>query len=324
MGVGAASDKEYPRKLSDIVIRDPFVLVYDGKYYMYGTGASGRGYGCFVSPDLINWSEPVTVFERPEGFDGIKDFWAPECHFYKGSFYLFATYYSSESGKRGTAIFSSESPLGPFKLISDGHVTPKERDCIDGTLYVDGDGTPWIVYVNEWTSNSDGVGEMAAARLSDDLTRIVGEPKVLFRADEPIWAANGVTDGPFVYTTYTGKLIMLWSNFDRNGYVLGMAYSDKITGKWRQSAKPLYRKDKKNIYDGGHGMIFTDLGGKLMISIHQPNDDSEPPRPAFYHVVDAGEALLLDNASTGFEKFIFDLKLFAAKFISFFTAFKIK
>ena len=108
-------DMTNTRKTSEIVIRDPFVLVYGGKYFMYGTGAaSGPGYGCYVSEDLENWAGLVNVFTAPAGFDGVNCFWAPECHYYRGSFYLFATYFSQSTQHRGVSIFKAESPLGPF------------------------------------------------------------------------------------------------------------------------------------------------------------------------------------------------------------------
>lgn len=273
-----SSAEEYPIKRENLQVRDPFVLAYEGKYYMYGTCLSqGEGYGCVVSEDLENWSEKIQIFSPDENFDGYADFWAPECHYYKGAFYLFATYRSRVSEKRGTAIFKSDSPTGPFVQISDGHVTPKNTDCIDGTLYIDEDGQPWMVFVNEWTSSPDGMGEMSVAKLSDDLTHFVSEPKMIFRSNKHIWTNGGVTDGPFVYKTSKGKLIMLWSNHARSGgYAVGMAVSDngKIDGNWLHHPKAFYKKTKKQL-NGGHPMIFETFEGQLMMSIHSPNEYSE-------------------------------------------------
>lgn len=288
---------------ADFSIRDPFVLTYEGKYYMYGTGAAGNGYGCYVSEDLENWSGPYTVFSAAdcEGFDGVKDFWAPECHYYNGSFYLFATYYSSETQHRGTAVFKADNPLGPFTLHSSGHITPKYRDCIDGTLYVDDDGQPWIIYVNEWTSNKDEIGTMAVSKLSSDLSFRIGEPKEIFRANNHLWTDGKVTDGPFIYKTDGGNLVMLWSNSARSGgYSVGIAHSSngKIDGKWIQEPFALYKKNDSHEFDGGHGMLFYRNDGQLMMSIHSPNDSSVSRTTAvFLPVTDCGYSVKLSEDS---------------------------
>ncbi len=292
--VSAFCAEEYPIRTKELLIRDPFVLVCEGKYYMYGTGlASGRGYGVVVSEDLRRWSRPKNVFTAADDFDGVGCFWAPECHYYEDAYYLFATYLSQASGKRGVAIFRSKKPDGPFEMITDGHVTPKETDCIDGTLYVDDDGQPWIVYVNEWTSSPDGIGEMAAAKLSRDLTAMVSEPVVLFRANGHRWTDSNVTDGPYVYKSESGALLMLWSNLAKTGgYAVGCARSadGRIDGIWVQQPEAVYKSDNLNQRDGGHGMLFRDSDGNLMMAIHSPNssDRGEIENARFIPVVDTG------------------------------------
>jgi len=285
------------KKTQDILIRDPFVLVYEQKYYMYGTGAaSGPGYGCYVSGDLENWAGPFNVFTAPAGFDGTGNFWAPECHFYKGAFYLFATYYSQTTAHRGVSIFRSDNPLGPFEEITAGHATPHTWDSIDGTLYVDPAGRPWMIFVHEWTSTPDKTGSMAAARLTDDLTGFIGEPVELFKADDPVWTKKGVTDGPCLYRTKNGTLLMLWSNFNSGGYCVALSSpaNGQLAGDWNHGLAPFYAKGDRFASDGGHPMLFTDLVGRLMMSIHSPNTGEE--RAVFLEVIDEGGTLRLAAA----------------------------
>ncbi len=294
----AENTMDYTLTSADFQIRDPFVLVHNGLYYMYGTCATAqKGYGCFVSPDLAHWAGPFNVFTAPADFDGIKDFWAPECHEYGGKFYLFATYFSRTTGHRGVSVFRADDPLGPFEEISDGHVTPHDRDSIDGTLYVDDAGQPYMVYVEEWTSTDDGVGRMAVATLTDDLSRFASAPKTLFRADDPSWKPHKITDGPFLYTSRTGKLLMLWSNGSPEGYCVALASAKAVTGPWRQQRARLYAKDKRHACDGGHGMLFTDQNGQLTLCIHAPNADA-PAQAQFFPVRDLGFTLALDETPT--------------------------
>ena len=164
-------------KAADINVRDPFILTYQDKYYLYASHTGKfEGY-VYVSSDLENWSEPTEIISFDSSFWATKDYWAPEVHYYNGNFYLFVSL-MSETRNRGTQIFKSESPTGPFVSISDGPQTPEDWMCLDGTLYVDKKGTPYMVFCHEWLQTVDG--EMCVVELSKDLKHAVGEPRVLF------------------------------------------------------------------------------------------------------------------------------------------------
>lgn len=249
-------------------LRDPFIVVENGVYYAHGTG-----WHCYknTSGSLAGaWEDLGQVV--PDPVDDGGQHWAPEVHGYGGAYYMITTYCSSKNHHRGCVILKSDRPEGPFAYHSDGHVTPEDWDCIDGTLYIDPEGKPWMVFVHEWTCQPDHVGTFAAARLSDDLTRLISEPIELFRADAPAWARAGVTDGCFMYTTADGELLMLWSNFTDDGYCVGIARSDngRLDGHWSHDEDLLFSKAISGEYDGGHGMLFTDTDGQMYLSVHSP------------------------------------------------------
>lgn len=271
-----AGDGKISQKLP---CRDPYVLLYGDKYYLYKTGEE-KGILCLVSDDLENWSEPVLVFKTPDDFHGYESwYWAPECHYYKGYFYIFTSVKSKKfDNHRTISVYRADNPLGPFEDIAGGRITPDGWDAIDGTLYIDRENRPWMVFVHEWTSMPDGNGGMCAARLSEDFTHFISEPICLFYAKDPDWARFGVTDGPYPFRTKTGKLMMIWSNFGEKGYVVGLAESDngEIDGKWSQ-AGILYERGKVDgiSYDGGHGMLLQTKEGNVVLSMHAPNDRNE-------------------------------------------------
>lgn len=260
---------------ADINIRDPFIVLEDDTYYMYGTrGAEcwNESYGLdvYTSTDLETWSEPTEVFTPPVDFWANKNFWAPEVHKYNGAYYMFASF-KADGVCRGTQILRSDSPMGPFVLHSDGPVTPRDWECLDGTLYVDKNGIPYMIFCHEWVQVKDG--EMCVMRLTDDLKAAAEEPKLLFKASEPSWANKGVedyvTDGPFMHRLADGTLIMLWSSIAQEAYVEAIAVSDNgdITGNWKQLDELLFDKD------GGHGMVFRDKTGDLRFIMHSPNKE---------------------------------------------------
>ena len=264
-GISFKQDFQY-KEFEKLYCRDPYIMPYDGKYYLY-LGAGQRGIICQVSEDLKTWSGWIDVFTPPENFHGIDSwFWAPECHYYNGKFYIFTSVKSSTCGHRVISSYVSDNPLGPFEEI--GIISPLDWDSIDGTLYIDEENQPWLVFVHEWTSmpEPDKIGAISCAKLNNDLSGFISEPKDLFYATDPEWARNRVTDGPFMYRTDNQKLLMIWSNFSPNGYVVAVASSTngKVDGEWVQE-RLLFDED------GGHAMIFKTFEGDVMLALHTPN-----------------------------------------------------
>ncbi len=261
---------------TDVAVRDPFVLVYEGRYYLYGTRVEtcwgyADGFDVYVSDDLIHWSDAVEVFHNDGSFWADQNYWAPEVHRYHDKFYMFASF-KKEGKSRGTQILCADQPTGPFVPISEGPVTPDGWECLDGTLFVDEDGQPYIVFCHEWAQI--GNGTMCAMKLSEDLREAIGEPVLLFDAKSTGWTVSiegeghYVTDGPFLYRTKDDALLMLWSSHGKLGYAQAIARSTSgiITGPWVQEPERLFEKD------GGHGMLFHTLDGQLMLALHYPND----------------------------------------------------
>lgn len=269
-------------QLSEIRIRDPFVLTVkeESAYYLYGTTdenvweGKAEGFLTYRSTDLIEWEGPFTAFKPDKDFWADQNYWAPEVHEYEGAFYMFASF-KAENKSRGTQILRATSPKGPFIPYTKEPITPRDMECLDGTLYIE-EGNPWIIFSHEWTQIQDG--KIYAMKLTKDLKRADGKPILLFSASDSGWAQNVtdgkevppiryVTDGPFLFKSQDNTLKMMWSSFYENSYAMGIAYSDngKIEGKWLHEKKPFYTKD------GGHGMLFHTFDGKQMFTIHAPN-----------------------------------------------------
>lgn len=275
-------------KRRDIRVRDPFIVLDNGKYYLYATSGE-RTMSYYVSNDLENWEEGGIAFEIPENFWAYKDVWASEVHKYNGRFYLLVSLLG-HNGLRGTQIAVSDTPRGPFVPIAPHAATPLDRSCIDASLFVS-NGKPYIFYSLDWPDNFNEekgayVGSVWAVELTPDLKEEVGEPFCLFMSDEsPISKATPDrttvyegkpvvrygSDAPFVQTLSNGSLFLTWSPYLNGNYVvLGVvSESGDVRGPWKHLNEPIFDRN------GGHAMFFTDKDGRKIMCIHAPERDMD-------------------------------------------------
>lgn len=306
----SAQQKIY--QLEDIWIRDPYILpdTNTKQYYMYRSastvntnGQEVGGVEVFKSKDLKQWEGPQQVLTVPTDNWTTGGIWAPEVHYYKGKYYLFATLTSDIVWKksdvhtypfRGTQIFWSKNPTGPFlPFEAKLPATPIDEMALDGTLWVE-NGQPYMVYCHEWLQIQDG--SMKLIPLKKDLSGTDGYPIRLFNSSAAPWSTgldeggpgkSYITDGCFLYKTKTNKLLMIWSSFMEGEYAIGIAESStgKITGPWRQQPIPLFTSN------GGHGMIFADFDGRLCLVLHSPNSPAKAERASIIELEDTGNSL---------------------------------
>ncbi len=307
---GAAPDPAPTLRIENLRIRDPFIYAHPETrtYYLYASAGSrtngavaGPGVVVFASKDLTHWTEPRQVFRNPPTFWGGNEVWAPEMHRFGRDFLLFVTF-NGRVGGRGTQILRADSPEGPFEVWGPEASTPPDQTALDGTPWIEADGSRWLVYCHEWVQIGDGA--MRAVRMTPDWRARVGEPVELFRASQAPWVRalnnppqrpgtnNFVTDAPWFHRFRDGKLLMLWSSFGAKGYAVGVAESasGRIEGPWRQRPQPLFAED------GGHAMTFRTFEGALKLVLHQPNSGGRE-RARILDLSDTGDDLLFRPAN---------------------------
>ena len=294
--------EEFPLTLEEITVRDPFIHADAGTrtYYLYaqtgnrgGAKAAARGVEAYRSKDLVDWSRPSDVFQKPQDFWGGNQIWAPEMHKLGDNYYLFVSF-DGRQGGRGTQLLRGSSPAGPFELFSSEAATPPEQCALDGTPFIDQTGQNWLVYCHEWVQIGDGA--MLAVRMSHDWSRRQGQPIHLFNASEGPWArplggrqGKYVTDGCFLHRTNDDRLLMIWASFtgaQGQTYAVGVVHSESgtIQGPWRHRPEPLFAAN------GGHAMLFRTFGGKLLLTLHQPNGGA-PARAKLFAVEETDDGL---------------------------------
>lgn len=273
---------EYNINTSDMGVRDPFIIVdreNECYYLIRSAWTDGRGaLYAYKSLNLKKWKDVGYVFQAEPDYLGTKDYWAPDYYEYKGNWYCFITV-GGEDIIRGTTILKGGShPLDTYKPILPNdqlNITPIEMMSLDGSLYVDKQGVPYMLFCREWLQVQDG--EMWAMQLKDDLSGAADEPFLLFSASQAPWTVSGdgfnyVTDAPFIWKDEeSGNLIMIWSSGSTGGYAIGQSISKngKLEGPWEHDPLPIFSSD------GGHAMIFYDLEDNLKMAYHAPNSGAE-------------------------------------------------
>lgn len=306
--------------LPNMPLHDPWLLANpaDHTYYLYTSnipalsGSPGAGTMAYRSTDLQHWQAPVIVFSTSTMHWAQAGAWAPEVHPWHGRFVLFTTVFdeskplapgknaSRPNYRRGTLTAIADTPLGPFTPLNpDAPVPPPNFMTLDGTLYTDPTGQPFMVYAHEWLQKNDGTIE--AVPLSPDLARASGPPLLLFRgSDAPFLAGTlqpsaeaqvYVTDGPELFRTHTDQLLMLWSTYtthDQYVETVARSRSGTLAGPWEQ-LPPLLTDDS------GHGMLFRTFSGQLMLILHHPFQNA---RARLFDITDAGDHLDLGPERT--------------------------
>ncbi|UKM66080.2 glycoside hydrolase family 43 protein [Flavobacteriaceae bacterium GSB9] len=245
---------------------------------------TGTGGKLWKSKDLKFWDGPFPMVKtNPNSWMGPKPMiWAAELHQYKNKYYCFATFTNKKviidtvAGniieRRASHVLVSEKAEGPYVPMEEETYLPANKPTLDGTLWIEDNGKPYMVYCYEWLQNGNGTIEKI--ELKPDLSGSVGKGQVLFKASDSPWSKekdikgnekpHKVTDGPFLFKTGTGRLGMIWTSWQYNVYAQGVAYSESGTldGPWIQE------KELITPPNFGHGMLFKTFEGKTLMAVH--------------------------------------------------------
>ena len=182
-----------PGQWANYGVGDPFVMRYNGKYYLYAsTKDTEVGIRGWVSDDMMNWTQ-MTGEGMENGYVTMESCtetaYAPEVIYYNGYFYLC----ESQAGS-GHYLLRSEKPEGPFKAI-----TGNFGESIDGSFFLDDDEQLYFL-----RASNNGI---RLVKFNDDMT--LGSSKTLDNTQIGSW-----TEGPYLikkdgtyFLTYTGNAV---------------------------------------------------------------------------------------------------------------------
>lgn len=266
---------------TNVFFGDPYVLLDDGTYYIYGTGQnSDTGIEVYESNNLQDWEGPVGTKEgfalHEDDVYGERWFWAPEVYRIGDKYYMFF------SVQEHMAIAVSDSPVGPF--VQENPSVLREEKSIDHHLLVDDDGTKYLYFANF----KKGL-EIWGAEINDDLSSIKEETltKIISKSQdweksqkEPVGTVN---EGPYIIKKDGGYYLTYSANhYASPDYGIGLAYSDQPLGEWTKSEQNPVIQNPDDLVGTGHSSFFRDKEGELHIVYHAHFDTDEVhPRKVF-------------------------------------------
>jgi hypothetical protein len=149
---------------------DPHVLVREDACYLFTGHDVGFGLADWVMPDWrIYRSEDLRAWEHVGTIDprdnymgaGNTNCWAGDIVQRNGRFYWYFSNHNKETG-----VMVASRPEGPYVDALGGPLV----DSFDPTLFVDDDGSPYIIY---------GAHDYRIARLKDSMIELAEEPRLI-------------------------------------------------------------------------------------------------------------------------------------------------
>ena len=296
-------------------LRDCQIIRDNNYWYLTGTAyphwpeqskeASYSGAPLYRSTDLLKW-EFVSFIVSPDKTKWyFERFWAPEIQIIDGKYYCLFNCTNKELGylalHSGYAVANKIE--GPYTVVT------KESPLVRGndlTFFQDDDKKVWAFWRFDY---GYGMGyaqvDLEKGVLCSEIKSAIPAGKVDFLKDEKgIFVKKPHYDGSMVkqiskcyewdsagiegaYVIKHGEKYYLFYSSWTDGYNIGYAVADKITGPWTKSTdNPIYGsltrpkdmpEDAKSPYNAvGHNAIFKGPDGNYWLSCHGIINDKNP------------------------------------------------
>lgn len=168
---GVCYEDTYHNPVRTGMFPDPSIVRVGEDYYM--VNSSFIFFPCIPishSRDLIHWHIIGHAITDPDwaeldGLEGGRGYWAPDISYYKGRFYIAATYRLNDTGTvyRRQMIVSSDKPEGPYSKP-----VFIEEDGIDPSIFNDDDGRRYMLLnrgARIFELNEDATAQISEAEL---------------------------------------------------------------------------------------------------------------------------------------------------------------
>jgi GH43 family beta-xylosidase len=275
---------------------DPFVLKFRGQYFAYSTGFApdGNVFAVMRSDDLVKWTELGSAMKRLEPSPPY--YWAPEVTYDNGRFYLY--YSTGNETLMELRVAVSDRPDGGF--IDSGKRLTREDFAIDAHVFIDDDGTHYMVYATDFLEHTH-IGTGTVIDRMVDLFTLEGRPRPVTRAKydwqvyDPARKEKGgvrwhTVEGPSILKR-KGRYYEMFSggNWKNMTYGVSFAMTDDLNSdqEWQQFADgekilPILRTIPDKVVGPGHNSVIRGPNNRELYCI-------------YHRWTDAGRVLAIDR-----------------------------
>lgn len=281
-GLLALNTQLVAQEKQELFLADPTIYVENGKYYLTGTGGSGKGasagFAVLESTDLKTWTVPTgaqgsmhMILSKGEQAFGTEGFWAPQLLKENGTYYL--TYTANEQ----TVLTQSTALLGPYQQADVAPIDGSEKN-IDSYIFKDDDGRHYLYHVRFSDGNYLWVAEfdLENGKIKPETLRKCFEQTEPWEAT-PAYASAPIMEGPTVIKLRDKYYLFYSANHYMNiDYAVGYAVADSPYGPWiKQSDSPIIHRSIVGENGSGHGDLFEGLDGQLYYVYHVHFDQQQ-------------------------------------------------
>jgi hypothetical protein len=271
-GKPSASTIHYFNPILPDFVADPSVVMFNGRFYLYGTTDVNKGLAqmgapvVWVSDDFVNWRFEGTLiqgidWDKPYDYTDAKGkerkgyfrYWAPGKPVEKdGKYYLFPTIVKPDESM-GTYVMVADKPEGPFVFLNgDGlYFNEPEKTAaeakpiipdIDGEPFVDDDGQMYIYWRRRF-----------AAKMKADFSALEGETVSIPTT------FGGYSEGPVMFKR-SGIYYYIYTLSGNANYCNGymMSRQSALGPFERPTGKGIFVWSdlEKSVWGPGHGNVF--------------------------------------------------------------------
>ncbi|HEX2474824.1 MAG TPA: PA14 domain-containing protein, partial [Lacipirellulaceae bacterium] len=264
---------------------DPFVIPWEGKYYMSRSTGGAVWINRAESLQDIHHSslgsDTVLAWDPPPGTNYSEEIWAPELHRIGQSWYIYvaASNGANETHRMHVLERTAEDPFGPF-VYKGQIVAPTDRWAIDGTVF-QWEGFTYFAW-SGWPGFSNGQQNLYIAQMQNPWT--LRTDRVLISTPQYAWEMHGmpINEGPQILVE-NGKLHIIYSasGYWTPQYALGrLSYNGTgsllSAASWTKAPQPVFQS-AGSVVGVGHASFVKSPDGTEDWMVYHAHKSPVPP-----------------------------------------------